>query len=143
MDFEAHDFVYGERVESFHDAVQSAPTGVGSSAGVEASSEPEDAGFSADGECVDAKAVAVKSGRRVKSLIVSDGRGYLCYREKTTTDVRLVGLYDWYNSCFRYILYNFMVSKSMLSSSPNPVTPRRCSVSHINRKDIRRTARRR
>lgn len=56
--------MYGERVESFHDAVQSAPAGVGSSAG------GDEAGVSDDAESVDANAVAARKGRRARSFIL-------------------------------------------------------------------------
>lgn len=61
--------VYEERVESFHDAVQSAPAGVGSSGGVSAAAS-EGARSAAEGSAVDANAVAARKGRSVSSFIL-------------------------------------------------------------------------
>lgn len=67
--------VYGFSVVSFHAAVHSAPTGVGSSAGgAEAAAGPEDAGSAADAddvdESVDANTVVASNGSRVSSFIL-------------------------------------------------------------------------
>ena len=82
----AQDFVYGARVESFHAAVQRAPTGVGSSAGgAEAAAGPDAAGSAADEAAAtgseDAKAVVARNGRIARSFIVRILQRLCCLKE--------------------------------------------------------------
>lgn len=64
----AQDWVYGESVVAFHEAVQSAPTGVGSSAGGE--DAPPGFDEAALLKSVVANTVAATKGRMARSLIV-------------------------------------------------------------------------
>ena len=82
---------------AFHDAVQSAPAGVGSEVGgAEAAAGPEDAASAAEGDAsAVAKADVASNGRSVRSFIV-----WWVFSVENPSWVRAIGLHSELNSNF-------------------------------------------